>query len=255
LRRPSGILTGAIDKLLITKASDGDGFDIEIIDFKTNRLLGARTSGPYLSSGTAGIAGSPSGQPAWGAKLPASRNGITQITTEPFAVAPSLESAQDARGPRAKMRAGRSRSQYAAARQFAFDFSASAPAKEEERTTMSVDAESPSLDEQIRLVASDYQLQMQAYALAVRELMPSLLKNKNRITVTLHFLDPNVEFHLSDELLDPAACERAIDEAMRKILTAREPEQFPVRPAGHCRMCNFLELCYAGREWVKGRKP
>ena len=37
LRRPLGILTGAIDKLLITKSSDDEGFDIEIIDFKTNR--------------------------------------------------------------------------------------------------------------------------------------------------------------------------------------------------------------------------
>ncbi|HEV2903887.1 MAG TPA: 3'-5' exonuclease, partial [Pyrinomonadaceae bacterium] len=36
LRRPLGILTGTIDKLLITPAADG--LDVEIIDFKTNRF-------------------------------------------------------------------------------------------------------------------------------------------------------------------------------------------------------------------------
>src|SRR5438105_3660089 len=39
LRRPLGILTGTIDKLLIRPADNGDGVDIEIIDFKTNRFL------------------------------------------------------------------------------------------------------------------------------------------------------------------------------------------------------------------------
>src|SRR5205823_5318760 len=38
LRRPLGILTGTIDKLLITPAHKGNGFDVEIIDFKTNRF-------------------------------------------------------------------------------------------------------------------------------------------------------------------------------------------------------------------------
>src|SRR5204863_7665868 len=38
LRRPRGILTGTIDKLLITPAADGEGVDVEIIDFKTNRF-------------------------------------------------------------------------------------------------------------------------------------------------------------------------------------------------------------------------
>src|SRR5207237_10434952 len=38
LRRPLGILTGTIDKLLITPSVNGEGFDVEIIDFKTNRF-------------------------------------------------------------------------------------------------------------------------------------------------------------------------------------------------------------------------
>src|SRR3989442_14304387 len=38
VRRPLGILTGTIDKLLIIPAKNGDGFEVEIIDFKTNRF-------------------------------------------------------------------------------------------------------------------------------------------------------------------------------------------------------------------------
>ena len=202
LRRPTGILTGAIDKLLITRASDSDGFDIEIIDFKTNRL--PRKQAP---------------------------DSLT-------AVGP---------GPPERPRAASSRAKGARAiEQIAFDFSAAAiPAKAE--------SDIESIDAAIQRVAFDYQLQMQAYALAVRELMPALLNGAGRVKVTLHFLDPNVEFHLPDDLLDAGACERAIDEAMREIVAAREPEHFPVHPATHCRMCNFLDLCGAGREWLRGR--
>ena len=85
---------------------------------------------------------------------------------------------------------------------------------------------------------------MQAYALAAHELLPSV----GRIKVTLHFLDPNLEFHLSDELLDSAACAQAIDEAMGAIISSTGPAEFPVQPATHCRMCSFLDLCPAGRQ-------
>jgi ATP-dependent helicase/nuclease subunit A len=206
LRRPTGILTGAIDKLLITKANDGNGFDIEIIDFKTNRLPRTRTS---RSSEPDSPAGGARSQGVKGAKkAAASVGGVSHPDG-----------------------------------QIAFDFSASPSPSKPENETESIDAA-------IQRVAFDYQLQMQAYALAVRELTRSFANGSDRIRVTLHFLDPNVEFHLLDDLLDPAACERAIDEAMRAIVAAREPEHFPVRPATHCRMCNFLELCSAGRAWL-----
>jgi hypothetical protein len=100
----------------------------------------------------------------------------------------------------------------------------------------------------IEITARDYQLQMQAYAHAVRELIPSLANSK--IRVTLHFLDPNVESHLSDELLEPARCARAIDEAMMRIVTSADPTHFPVKTAPHCRMCNFLRVCTAGKEYL-----
>ena len=89
---------------------------------------------------------------------------------------------------------------------------------------------------------------MQAYALAVRELLPSL-KNAN-VSVTLHFLDPNVEVHLADELLAPSRCEQAIDEGMQRTIFSSDPANFPVKTEPHCRMCNFLSVGEAGKKWV-----
>lgn len=198
LRRPLGLLSGAIDKLLVTRTAENDGFEIEIIDFKTNRF---RKQSEEIAS---------------------------PVVVQDSGV---------------KRSSGASSTQ-----QIAFDFSAA--------STPALVVESPASasqigeDEVVR-VAADYQLQMQAYALAVRELMPAVEGEVNRIKVTLHFLDPNREFQLSEAMLDRGACEVAIDEAMRDIAAARHPEEFPVNPARHCRMCNFLELCYAGRQWLR----
>ena len=101
----------------------------------------------------------------------------------------------------------------------------------------------------LRTSSEDYELQMQSYALAVRELIPSLSNAK--IRVTLHFLEPNVEVHLADELLQPSQCDAAIDAAMLRTVSSTDPADFPVKPAPHCRACNFLRLCSAGREWVR----
>ena len=172
LRRPLGILFGVIDKLLITRSPDGE-VEIEIIDFKTNRIVETKESVPQ--------------------EKPARRV------------------------PRNA--------------QFAFDF------------------ESPKETESVHTAAQDYELQMQSYAFAVRELIPSLAGSKLRIT--LHFLHPNVEVHLSDELLEPARCAQAIDEAMQRTIYSADPADFPVNTAPHCRMCNFLSVCTAGKEWVE----
>ena len=121
--------------------------------------------------------------------------------------------------------------------QFSFDFEQT-PAERQ-----------PSLSAALRTTSEDYELQMQSYALAVRELLPTLANIDLR--VTLQFLQPNVEVHLADELLSPAACETAIDNAMLHIISSSDPADFSVRPAAHCRTCNFLSLCRAGREWVR----
>ena len=181
LRRPLGILSGIIDKLLITQTPEG-WFEAEIIDFKTNRI----------------------------------RVDVPAVVYE----------------PPAKRRRARSA-------QFAFEF-------EPEPEPPALDVATNNI---IEITARDYELQMQAYAHAVRELIPSLANSK--IRVTLHFLDPNVETHLSDALLEPARCARAIDEAMMRIVTSADPSHFPVKTAPHCRMCNFLRVCTAGREYLR----
>jgi len=197
LRRPLGVLSGAIDKLLITPTPDGRGFEIEIIDFKTNRF-----------------------------QKPPDRLSAVATLGAPAETAPRLARAV-ASNPGS---------------QIAFDFST---------PRAQTIPEPVSLDESLRVAAQDYQLQMQAYALAVRELIPNLNDERNKIGVTLHFLDPNLEYHLAGDLLAPGACEQAIDEALLQIISSSEPEHFPVKTARHCRMCNFLGICAAGREWVR----
>jgi ATP-dependent helicase/nuclease subunit A len=190
LRRPLGVISGAIDKLLVTKSLDGS-YQAEIIDFKTNRLRG-RSSQLHQAE-------------------------------------PTLSVEQNLRTKQSKSPQS----------QFAFNFDA---------TPLTVNV-SDSLEDELRIAAQDYQLQMQAYALAIRELIPSL--KESQIRVTLHFLEPNLQFHLSDELLEISACEEAIDTAMLAIVSSNRPSEFPVRPATHCRMCNFLRICTAGREFVR----
>ena len=216
LRRPLGILTGAIDKLLVLPAANGKGFDIEIIDFKTNRMRPQTTGGPASTSSLG----------------PRTSRLQSVAANSPLNVA-------------RERRAGRPRSQYAV-HQFAFDF---------EPTPVDAEVVIPptSLDDQVRSAASDYQLQMQAYALAVSDLLPALVAKGGLIKVTLHFLDPNVEFHLPSELLSRDACTRAIDAAMMDIVASHEPAEFPLRPALHCRICSFLSICRGGRQWLRSR--
>ncbi|MEK6282617.1 MAG: UvrD-helicase domain-containing protein [Acidobacteriota bacterium] len=209
LRRPLGILTGAIDKLLITRSTTGAGFDVEVIDFKTNRIGGQRSAGRRQDAG--------------GRR-------------------------QEAGGGRQEAGGGIGRSPG----QITFDFEAPVVA------SSALNQSEISVDEQVRITAADYQLQMQAYALAVAELMDGLMPGLKdagfSIISTLHFLEPNVEFHFPGDLLSPETCARAIDSAMIDIVSSIQPSQFPFRPAMHCRMCNFLGICPAGREWVRAEQ-
>jgi hypothetical protein len=218
LRRPLGILSGAIDKLLITPFANGKGFDIEIIDFKTNRLSRRSSISQDQSSFSLG----------------------------PRASRPLIDEVPGTLSTGKQMRAGRPPSPYEV-EQIAFDFNA--PASKPSQTS---EAET-SLDDRVRVAAIDYELQMQAYVLAVRELAPSL-KEESVVVSTLHFLEPNVEVNLTPDLLSPEACKRAIDEAMVMIVSSGQPNEFPVHTATHCRMCNFLSICSAGREWVRSRQ-
>ena len=212
LRRPLGILTGTIDKLLITPAASGNGIDVEVIDFKTNRF-----------------------------RPPATRQ-------QGRARAATLTTADGRPGARAVMSA----SQPA---QGLFDFesvSENLAANEGSTDQPSADSDA-SLTAQAETVAHDYQLQMQAYALALRELLPKDVR-VNSLRATLHFIEPNIEVTLSTDLLESETCLRMIDDAMLQIASldgSLDAGLFPPSPATHCRMCNFLELCPAGREWLK----
>jgi len=205
LRRPLGVLSGAIDKLLITRPVGSSELKIEIIDFKTNRLK---------------------------VKL-AAEQAVTQS-------APALASYQAKSATR--------RRAATSSQQIALDF----------MTPVNDQALQPDkgvlLTDAVAVAARDYQLQMQAYALAAQTLIPPDEGQAHKISVILHFLEPNVEFYLADELLTPEVCKEAIDGAMLQIVSSLEPEHFPVRPATHCRMCNFLGICSAGREWLSGRR-
>jgi ATP-dependent helicase/nuclease subunit A len=215
LRRPGAILTGAIDKLLLTPAAGGKHFEVEVIDFKTNRLR-SRTSADLASTSSLGPRAS---------RPPGAEGHV------------NLSLAGD-------VRTGRPRSQYEV-EQIAFDFNA---------TAVTAQDDVGPLDEQLRIAASDYQLQMQAYALAVYELLPSLTNGFFSMAATLHFLEPNREFQLAPELLSRETCQQAIDIAISEIVSSTEPRQFPVRPANHCHMCNFLSICPAGSEWLRSTK-
>ena len=191
LRRPLGVLSGIIDKLLITRSPDG--LLVEIIDFKTNRILGPQ----------------------------AARLQVSPPQPEPAKARKTLGDAQ-----------------------FTFNF---------ETTPAAVTLNQNTSDNSLNAAAQDYQLQMQAYALAVRQLLPNLESTK--VQVTLHFLQPNLEFHLPEQLLDQATCEQAIDEAMQQIVASSAPADYPVKTAAHCRTCSFLRICTPGRNWLRKDDP
>jgi ATP-dependent helicase/nuclease subunit A len=229
LRRPLGILTGTIDKLLITPSVTGEGFDVEIIDFKTNKFRATYT--PEVKQSQVAVAA---------------------------ATSPAVQL------KKVKQRPGQALFNFDAVEESA---TSNLPA------TAAVATVEPavSIMAQAETIAHDYQLQMQSYALALRELLgyrtgsgsdrvkDATLQAEfkiNTLRATLHFIDPNVEISLPAALLDQAACAQAIDEAMLSISTldgTLEAELFPPLPASHCRICNFLELCPAGRDWLQSR--
>jgi hypothetical protein len=50
-----------------------------------------------------------------------------------------------------------------------------------------------SINDQVESVANDYRLQMQGYALALRELLPADVRIQT-LRATLHFIEPQIEF-------------------------------------------------------------
>lgn len=226
LRRSQGILTGTIDKLLITPAANGDGLDVEIIDFKTNRFSSTPKTMSKKSRSVAAVSQTATTISGAGNQIRSSTQGLLN-----FEVPEGVDS-QNVEPP-------------------------------DEPTEKSI-----SIDDQVNALAADYQLQMQAYALALRELLGYTTKTRpssgrvtqtkdlkiNSLRATLHFLDPNVEMSLPSSLMEHGNCAKAIDDAMKAIASldgTLDPDNFPPFPAVHCRICNFRDLCPAGREWLR----
>ncbi len=206
MRRPKGILTGTIDKLLITPAPNGEGVDVEIIDFKTNRFsIPTRRTQPEPR---AAVATRPA-QVKLRAHGPAKTTGQGLLNFESVA--------------------------------------------EEVVTEVNFEtANDVSIDNQVERVANDYQLQMQGYALALRELLSADVHIQS-LRATLHFIEPQIEFSVPAASLEEVICARNVDEAMTLIALLEgtlDADQFPPLPATHCRTCNFLEMCPAGKEWL-----
>jgi hypothetical protein len=205
VRRPNGILTGTIDKLLITPAANGKGVDVEIIDFKTNRFsLPARATQTQLRTAVT----TPATQVKVHAKTTATATGQGMLNFESMA---------------------------------------------EDVVTEDVGGRDASIEDQVKRVADDYRLQMQGYALALRELLPADVRI-NSLCATLHFIDPQIEFSVPAPLLDADICARNIDEAIITIALLEgtlDADQFPPLPATHCRTCNFVDMCPAGKEWLR----
>ena len=213
LRRPLGILTGTIDKLLITPAANGNGVDVEIIDFKTNRFSAASSA--------------------------KAKRRATVVATQTKAVSAVRET-------------GKVGSQPA---QGFFNFEVTEEEVSREVEVLDDSGSEASTEAQVQTTAADYQLQMQAYVLALRELYGPVRINSLR--ATLHFIDPNVEVSLPAALLDHDACANAIDEAMTTIALldgTLDADQFPPLPAAHCRICNFRDLCPAGRDYLRATR-
>ena len=203
--------------------------DIEIIDFKTNRISSQITSKRVRRAGVASHAATTIASLGIAKSAKQSAQGLLNFEAVSEVVAQNIEGTR-------------------------------------------VEDEEPSIstDKQIRTLAADYQLQMQAYALAVRELLNIRTESGsdrvvplsgssgtlkiNSLRATLHFLDPNIEINLPASLLEQEVCATAIDDAMTAIASLEgllDAEGFPPSPAIHCRMCNFRDLCPAGLEWLR----
>src|SRR5205807_7672923 len=168
LRRPLGLLSGTIDELLIRPAEKGDGVDIEIIDFKTNRF--PRPSQRRSSGGERAVRTAKNISAVAARAVTSGSQGMLNFE------AAAAESAVD------------------------------------DAMEVLEEPDAP-LEQRIKTAADDYQLQMQAYALALRELLPANVSLQS-LCATLHFIDPNVEVAVAAAPLERDMCANAIHDAM-----------------------------------------
>jgi ATP-dependent helicase/nuclease subunit A len=100
----------------------------------------------------------------------------------------------------------------------------------------------------IASIADMYRLQMQAYAFAVRSVLPGA----TGVNATLHFLDGDVEYAIEAGYLTGEASKAAVDAVLGRMDGSRKLEDFAPRAGEHCRRCGFLKLCAAGSRALTG---
>ncbi|HQR39053.1 MAG TPA: 3'-5' exonuclease, partial [Blastocatellia bacterium] len=85
----------------------------------------------------------------------------------------------------------------------------------------------------------DFDVQMQAYAVAASELDPRI----GEVETVLHFLGAGPDVYVSVAQDVPAA-RAALDSALETIGTAeRDPRAYPTRPGERCTYCRFSPIC------------
>lgn len=96
-------------------------------------------------------------------------------------------------------------------------------------------------DAELAEKAATYRIQMQSYALAAWRLLP----NVTRVSATLHFLHPNLEYRFPPEQTTEEAALRAVSAVALKIRGVRffQEANFEANPGARCLSCRFNDVC------------
>lgn len=94
-------------------------------------------------------------------------------------------------------------------------------------------------------IESAYRMQMQAYALAVRRLVPNVT-SVSALLVALS-AGPDVDISVDPRYLEPGVAEDALGEVLGRIRRAGvDPQNFPARTGPQCLTCAHLQICPDG---------
>jgi CRISPR/Cas system-associated exonuclease Cas4 (RecB family) len=108
-----------------------------------------------------------------------------------------------------------------------------------------VDFKTGAVPDGVERAASEFRLQMQIYAHAVRRLVPGV----SVVEATLHFLrpGPDVEYDMPAELIGETRAQNDLARVLTEIERGGlDPVMFEARPARRCRSCAFAEICPEG---------
>jgi ATP-dependent helicase/nuclease subunit A len=93
--------------------------------------------------------------------------------------------------------------------------------------------------EEVPELAGEYELQMRAYALGVRQAM-----RVEDVRAEFYFLEPNARFEIDPARLDATETAQEINELCKQILTVRHMRDATARPSpSRCRRCQYVSFC------------